>query len=203
MLLGRAEECATVDSVLDQAWAGISGVLLVAGEPGVGKSALLEYAAQSASVSGFQVVRAAGAEPEMELAFAGLQQLCAPLLDGVAQLPGPQRAAIETAFGVSAGVPPDPFFVGLGVLGLLAEAAAGPAVAWSIRRSGWIRRRRGRWGSRRGGCRRTRSRCCWRAASWVSWPAREGWPRCGWRGWPTPTRGRCWPRCFRSGRIRR
>jgi DNA-binding CsgD family transcriptional regulator len=114
-----------VDDVLGQARAGASGVLLVAGEPGVGKSALLEYAAQSASASGFQVVRAAGVEPEMELAFAGLQQLCAPLLDGLAQLPGPQQAAIQTAFGVSAGVPPDPFFVGLGVLGLLAEAAAG------------------------------------------------------------------------------
>ena len=119
MLLGRAEECARVDGVLGQARAGASGVLLVAGEPGVGKSALLEYAVESASASGFQVVRAAGVEPEMELAFAGLQQLCAPLLDGVAQLPGPQRAAIETAFGVSAGVPPDPFLVGLGVLGLL------------------------------------------------------------------------------------
>ena len=113
-----------VDGVLGQARAGASGVLLVAGEPGVGKSALLEYAVQSASASGFQVVRAAGVEPEMELAFAGLQQLCAPLLDGLAQLPGPQRAAIETAFGVSAGVPPDPFFVGLGVLGLLSAAAA-------------------------------------------------------------------------------
>ena len=113
-----------VDGVLGRARAGASGVLLVAGEPGVGKSALLEYAVQSATGSGFQVVRAAGVEPEMELAFAGLQQLCAPLLDGVAQLPGPQRAAIQTAFGVSAGVPPDPFLVGLGVLGLLAEAAA-------------------------------------------------------------------------------
>ena len=125
MLLGRAEECVMVDGVLGQARAGASGVLLVAGEPGVGKSALLEYAVESASRSGFQVVRAAGAEPEMELAFAGLQQLCAPLLDGLAQLPAPQRAAIETAFGISAGVPPDPFFVGLGVLGLLAAAAAG------------------------------------------------------------------------------
>jgi len=111
-----------VDGVLGRARAGASGVLLVAGEPGVGKSALLEYAV--ASASGFQVVRAAGTEPEMELAFAGLQQLCAPLLDGVAQLPGPQRSAIETAFGVSAGVPPDPFLVGLGVLGLLAEGAS-------------------------------------------------------------------------------
>ena len=124
MLLGRAEECAMVDGVLGQARAGASGVLVVAGEPGVGKSALLEYAVESASASGFQVVRASGAEWEMELAFAGLQQLCAPLLDGVTQLPGPQRTAIETAFGISAGVPPDPFFVGLGVLGLLSEAAA-------------------------------------------------------------------------------
>ena len=86
-----------VDGVLGQARAGASGVLVVAGEPGVGKSALLEYAVESASASGFQVVRASGTEWEMELAFAGLQQLCAPLLDGVAQLPGPQRAAIETA----------------------------------------------------------------------------------------------------------
>jgi len=124
VLLGRAEECALVDGVLGQAQAGASGVLLVAGEPGVGKSALLEYAVESASALGFQVVRASGVEPEVELAFAGLHQLCAPLLDGLAQLPGPQRAAIETAFGVSAGVPPDPFFVGLGVLGLLSAAAA-------------------------------------------------------------------------------
>ena len=124
MLLGRADECAMVDGVLGHARAGASRVLLVAGEPGVGKSALLEYAVESASASGFQVVRASGAESEMELAFAGLQQLCAPLLDGSAQLPGPQRSAIETAFGVSAGVPPDPFFVGLGVLGLLAAAAS-------------------------------------------------------------------------------
>jgi DNA-binding CsgD family transcriptional regulator len=124
VLLGRADECAVLDGVLGHARAGASRVLLVAGEPGVGKSALLEYAVASASASGFGVVRAAGVEPEMGLAFAGLQQLCAPLLDGVAQLPGPQRAAIETAFGVSAGAPPDPFFVGLGVLGLLSAAAA-------------------------------------------------------------------------------
>jgi hypothetical protein len=97
VLLGRGEECAMVDDVLGQARAGASGVLLVAGEPGVGKSALLEYAAQSASASGFQVVRAAGVEPEMELAFAGLQQLCAPLLDGLAQLPGRQAPIAQLA----------------------------------------------------------------------------------------------------------
>ena len=111
-----------VDGVLDQARAGISGVLMLAGEPGVGKSTLLEYAVETAS--GFQMVRASGVEWEMELPFAGLHQLCVPFLDGLARLPGPQRAAIETAFGLSAGVPPDPFFVGLGVLGLLSEAAS-------------------------------------------------------------------------------
>jgi hypothetical protein len=122
VLLGRAKERAMVDGVLDQARAGISGVLMLTGEPGVGKSALLEYAAETAS--DFQMVRASGVEWEMELAFAGLHQLCVPFLDGLPQLPGPQRAAIEAAFGLSAGVPPDPFFVGLGVLGLLSEAAS-------------------------------------------------------------------------------
>src|SRR5215469_17573841 len=81
-----------------------------------------EYAV--ASASGFQVVRASGVESEMELAFAGLHQLCAPLLDRLAELPEPQRMALETAFGLAAGVPPDPFFAGLGVLSLLSGAAA-------------------------------------------------------------------------------
>ena len=133
MLLGRAEECALVDGVLGRARAGTSGVLLVTGEPGVGKSALLEYAAESASASGFQVVRAAGAEPELELAFAGLQQLCTPLLDGLAQLPGPQRAAIETAFGVSAG----------GTAGsvLRRPGGAGPAVGGGVGAAAAVRGR--------------------------------------------------------------
>jgi DNA-binding CsgD family transcriptional regulator/transcriptional regulator with XRE-family HTH domain len=121
-LLGRVRECAVVDGVLGRARAGASGVLLVVGTPGVGKSALLEYAVTSAS--DFQVVHAAGVESEMELAFAGLHQLCAPLLDDLAQLPDPQRLALETAFGLTAGVPPDPFFVGLGVLSLLSGAAS-------------------------------------------------------------------------------
>jgi DNA-binding CsgD family transcriptional regulator len=111
-----------VDGLLGKARAGTSGVVMVVGAPGVGKSALLEYAVRSAS--GFQVVRASGVESEMELAFAGLHQLCAPLLGGLAQLPEPQRVALETAFGLAAGVPPDPFFVGLGVLSLLSGAAS-------------------------------------------------------------------------------
>ena len=94
---------------------------MVRGEPGVGKTALLDYLAVRAS--GCRVARAAGVQSEMELAFAGLHQLCAPMLDHAESLPGPQREALRTAFGVSAGPPPDRFLVGLAVLGLLSETA--------------------------------------------------------------------------------
>ncbi len=109
-------------SVLEGARHGRGGALLVGGPAGIGKSALLEYATQSAD--DFQVVRAAGVESEMELAFSGLQQLCAPLLDGLPALPEPQRAALETAFGLGGGAPPDPLFVGLGALSLLSAAGS-------------------------------------------------------------------------------
>ena len=100
---------------------------MVSGEPGVGKSALLDYLASRAG--GCRVVRAAGVESEMELAFAGLHQLLAPVLDQVEGLPGPQRDALRTAFGLSAGPAPDRFLVGLAVLGLVSEVAAeGPLV---------------------------------------------------------------------------
>jgi DNA-binding CsgD family transcriptional regulator len=120
MLPGRAGECAMVAGALDQARTGNSSVVLLTGEPGAGKTAILQFALGSAV--GLTVVRASGVESEMELAFASLQQLCAPLLDGLASLPGPQRTAVETAFGLAAGPAPDPFFVGLGALGLLASA---------------------------------------------------------------------------------
>jgi hypothetical protein len=96
-------------------------VLVVRGDPGVGKSALLEYVAQGAT--GCRVERAAGVEYEMELAYAGLHQLCAPMLELRERLPVPQRDALETAFGLSAKVPPDGFVVGLAVLSLLSEIA--------------------------------------------------------------------------------
>jgi DNA-binding CsgD family transcriptional regulator len=96
-------------------------VLVVSGEPGVGKTALLESALGSAS--GFRVARAVGVESEMELAFAALQQLCAPLLDRLDRLPAPQRDALGVAFGLRAGEAPDRFLVGLAVLSLLAEVA--------------------------------------------------------------------------------
>lgn len=117
----RHNERGALDRLLVGVRAGQSQVLVVRGEPGVGKSALLEYLMQSAS--GCRVARAAGVEYEMELAYAGLHQLCAPMLGMREQLPGPQRAALETAFGLSANPPPDRFLVGLGVLGLLSEAA--------------------------------------------------------------------------------
>ena len=96
-------------------------MLVVRGEPGVGKSALLEYVAEHAS--GCRVVRAAGVQSEMELAFAGLHQLLMPMLDHLERLPFPQGDALRTAFGVSAGPTPDRFFIALAVLGLLSQVA--------------------------------------------------------------------------------
>jgi DNA-binding CsgD family transcriptional regulator/tetratricopeptide (TPR) repeat protein len=101
--------------------AGQGRALVVRGEPGVGKTALLDYLAERAS--GCLVARAAGVQSEMELAFAGLHQLCAPMLDHAESLPDPQREALRTAFGLSAGPVPDRFLVGLAVLGLLSETA--------------------------------------------------------------------------------
>jgi DNA-binding CsgD family transcriptional regulator len=102
--------------------AGEGRALVVRGEPGVGKTALLDYLAGRAS--GCRMARAVGVQSEVELAFAGLHRLCAPMLDHAESLPGPQREALRTAFGLSAGPVPDRFLVGLAVLGLLSEAAA-------------------------------------------------------------------------------
>ena len=120
-MAGRGTECATLDRLLAEAQSGQSAVLVLRGEPGIGKSSLLNYAAEHAK--GCQILRAVGAEWEMELPFAGLHQLCAGLLDRREQLPAPQRDAVATAFGLSSGAPPDRFLVGLAVLGLLSGAA--------------------------------------------------------------------------------
>jgi DNA-binding CsgD family transcriptional regulator len=121
MLSDRRAECAVFDGLLDGARTGRSGVLVVRGEAGIGKTALLEYALES--VADLRVVRAVGVESEMELAFAALHQLCAPLLDGVERLPGPQRDALAVTFPLSEGPVPDRFLVGLAVLSLLSEAS--------------------------------------------------------------------------------
>ncbi len=120
-LHGRERERGVLDRTLEAARDGQGAVLVVYGEPGVGKTALLEYAVEAAP--DFHVSRAAGVQGEMELAFAALQQLCSPSLEHLEHLPEPQRNALEVAFGLSKGRPPSPFLVGLAVLNLLSEAA--------------------------------------------------------------------------------
>jgi DNA-binding CsgD family transcriptional regulator len=116
-LRGRATECAALDALVEDIRRGESRSLVLRGEAGIGKTALLEYLVQSAS--GMMVARAAGVESEMELAYASLHQICGPLLARLPGLPTPQRDALETVFGIRAGAGPDRFLVGLGVLGLL------------------------------------------------------------------------------------
>ncbi|MBV9797815.1 MAG: AAA family ATPase [Solirubrobacterales bacterium] len=120
-LLGRADECALLDGLAGDIRGGESRSLVLRGEAGVGKTALLEYLIESAS--DLMVVRAVGVEAEMELAFAGLHQLCAPLLDRLPRLPAPQREALETVFGLRTGAAPDRFLAALGVLSLFSEVA--------------------------------------------------------------------------------
>jgi hypothetical protein len=116
--------------------AGESRVLVVRGEPGVGKTALLDLLAGQAE--GCRVVRAAGMQSEMELAFAGLHQLLAPMLDHLEQLPAPQREALRTVFGLSAGPAPDRFLVALAVLSLLSEAAGERPLVCVIDDAQWL-----------------------------------------------------------------
>jgi DNA-binding CsgD family transcriptional regulator len=117
---------------------GHSRVLVLRGEPGAGKTALLDYLA--GHVPHGRVVRAAGVEPETELAYSALQQLVAPLLEHLDRLPGPQRQALSTAFGLSAGPPPDALIVGLAVLGLLAEAASERPLVVVVDDAQWLDR---------------------------------------------------------------
>ena len=124
-LTDRLSERAELDRLVDAVRGGESGTLVVRGDPGVGKTVLLDHLAGRASGSGCRVARAAGVQSEMELAFAGLHQLCAPMLNRAERLPEPQRDALQTAFGIAAGAPPDRFLVGLAVLSLLAGVAGG------------------------------------------------------------------------------
>jgi hypothetical protein len=121
VLLDRRDETDLLDGLIAAVRGGESRALVLRGEPGVGKTALLGHLAGAAA--GCRVLRAAGVQAERELAFAGLHQLCAPLWDRLPPLPGPQREALSTALGLAPGPPPDRFLVGLAALGLLAEAA--------------------------------------------------------------------------------
>jgi DNA-binding CsgD family transcriptional regulator len=120
-LLGRERQRVALDRLLEGARGGHGGVLVVHGEPGVGKTALLEYAGETGRE--FRVVQTVGVEGEMELPYAALQQLCSPILELTERLPMPQADALAVAFGLSAGAPPSPFLVGLAALGLLSEAS--------------------------------------------------------------------------------
>jgi DNA-binding CsgD family transcriptional regulator len=138
MLLDRLPERAALSGLLEAARAGRSGVLVVRGEPGVGKTALLDWAVESAA--GLRVVRVAGVESEMELAFAALQQLCAPMLDKLTGLPDPQRAALGVAFGLTTGAAPDRFLVGLAALSLLSAVAERQPLLCVVDDAQWLDR---------------------------------------------------------------
>lgn len=127
-----------LDGHLQRVRAGESSVLVVRGEAGVGKTALLEYVADRASAC--RILRVAGVESEMELAFAGLHQLCAPMVDRLDGLPGPQQDALRVALGLQDGAPPNRFLVALAVLSLLAEAAEAEPVVCLVDDTQWLDR---------------------------------------------------------------
>jgi DNA-binding CsgD family transcriptional regulator len=135
-LLGRRGECDALDRLLGAVRLGESRALVVRGEPGIGKTALLDYLAGRAT--GCRVATASGVQSEMELAFAALHQLCAPMLDRLERLPVPQRDALRTAFGMSAGPVPDRFLVGLAVLGLLSEVAEARPLVCLVDDEQWL-----------------------------------------------------------------
>ena len=137
-LLGRRSECEALDRLVADVFAGRSRVTVLRGEAGVGKSALLGYL--SGRVAGWHVARAAGVEAEMELAYAGLHQLCAPMLDHLDRLPVPQRDALATVFGRSAGTAPDRFLVGLATLTLFAEVAEQQPLVCVVDDAQWLDR---------------------------------------------------------------
>jgi DNA-binding CsgD family transcriptional regulator len=138
LLHGRRDEREALEQLLEAVRGGQSRVLVVSGEPGVGKTALFESAIRCAS--GFRVLRAVGVESEMELAFAALQQLCAPMIDQLDRLPGPQQDALGVAFGLRAGDAPDRFLVGLAVLSLLADAAEEQPLLCVVDDAQWLDR---------------------------------------------------------------
>jgi AAA ATPase domain len=135
-LTGRDGERDVLDRLVGAVRAGESRVLVIRGDPGVGKTVLLDYLAERAG--GCRIARATGVHSEMELAFAGLHQLCAPMLDHLDRIPAPQRDALRTALGVAAGPPPDRFLVGLAVLSLLSEVAGDHPLICLIDDEQWL-----------------------------------------------------------------
>jgi AAA ATPase domain len=138
VLLSRQRELAVLDHLLAAARDRHGGAIVVRGEPGIGKTALIEQAVTSAQ--DFRVLRTAGREGEMELAFAALQQLCAPGLDRLVRLPAPQRDAMRVAFGLCTGDPPDRLLVALALLTLLSEMAAERPLLCAVDDAQWLDR---------------------------------------------------------------
>src|ERR687888_1010235 len=134
--LDRASEREALDGLLAQVLEGQSVVLVIRGEAGIGKTALLQYAAGQAS--GFRVAQVTSVEAEMELPFAGIHQLCTPLLDQLEVLPLPQQDALNVALGLASGDVPNRFLVGLAVLGLLSAAAEERPLLCVVEDAHWL-----------------------------------------------------------------
>jgi predicted ATPase len=137
-LLGRERQQAVIGRLVESARDGYGGALVVHGEPGVGKSALLDDAVEKAAT--LRIVRTVGVEGEMELPFAAVQQLCAPILSYGERLPDPRRDALDVAFGLNSGPAPRPFLVALAILGLLSEVARERALLCVIDDAQWLDR---------------------------------------------------------------
>ncbi|MBQ1093591.1 AAA family ATPase [Streptomyces sp. B93] len=135
---GRDRECEQLEELLEAVRGGESRALVLRGEPGVGKTTLLEYLVEQAR--GFHVARVTGVQSEMELAFAGLHQLCTPFLDRLSRLPAVQRDAVSGALGLGSERAPDGFLVALGVLGLLAEEASERPLLCVVDDAQWLDR---------------------------------------------------------------
>src|SRR5580693_5212929 len=135
-LRGRSRERERLEWLLSGVRSGRSGVLVLRGEAGIGKTALLEQFGEAAS--GCVVTRATGVQADMELPFAGLQQLFGSMLGPLERLPGPQREAVEVAFGLRSGPAPDRFEVGLAMLGLLAEVAEQEPIVCVVDDAQWL-----------------------------------------------------------------
>ena len=139
-LTDRLSERGVLDRLVEAVRAGESRALVVRGDPGVGKTVLLDYLAGQAAGAGCRVARAVGVQWEMELAFAGLHQLCGPMLGRAERLPVPQHDALRIAFGIAVGPPPDRFLVGLAVLSLLSEVAGERPLICLIDDEQWLDR---------------------------------------------------------------
>ena len=194
-LHGRRGECEMLDRLVADVRAGQSRVLVLRGEPGAGKTALLDYLAQRAA--GCRVARVTGVEPEMEMAFAGLHQLCAPFLDRLGHLPGPQRDALRHRVQPAGRERPGPLRGRHGHL----EPAVGPRPGTTAALRGGRRAVAGPGLGAGAGVRRPAPGGRAGRGDLRGAPAgrrARAWPGCrssSSAGWPTPTRGRCSTRC--------